>query len=164
MSSNNQSRPAGGEPDRSYAAAKEMLRDILAPERISGTAIRVARDHMVQFARRIPQRDSTASTAAQVHIPALDDEQFAVLIAGLDKRLQTASDDQMELAWLLTTKSELTRLRSDNDQLRRSSIPDDHLDVSAKERVVEAMALALDGFETDPSALAEAAINAFFQQ
>lgn len=164
MSTNNSSKPAGGAADRNYAAAEEMLRDILGPERISGTAIRVARDHMVQFARRLPQQYCTASTAAQAHIPALDDEQFAVLLAGLDKRLQRSSDDQMELAWFLTIKSELARLRSENDQLRQPSITADPLDVAAKQRVVEAMALALDGFENDPEVFAEAAINAFTQK
>ena len=34
-----------------YAEAEAMLRDLILPSQISGTAIRVARDHMMQFVR-----------------------------------------------------------------------------------------------------------------
>ena len=40
------------QPDNSYAAAEEMLRDLISPGMISDTAIRVARDHMLCFARK----------------------------------------------------------------------------------------------------------------
>lgn len=40
------------QPDTSYGAAEEMLRDLIPVNQTSDTMIRVARDHMVSFARR----------------------------------------------------------------------------------------------------------------
>lgn len=172
-----------------------MLHDLLSPKLISDTVLRVARDHMVQFARRreadlvakaadrpghsslyrkllieardlfrtyeahhnekvkrgrtgeplstavtsnkaavnkaiadkidialaepghVPVDESPASIASAV--PPLDDEQFAALIATIDGRINADGADTMELAWLLTIKCEISRLRSENETLRR---------------------------------------------
>lgn len=44
--------PIEKEDDLSYAAAEEMLLDLIPRSIISDTVIRVARDHMVSFARQ----------------------------------------------------------------------------------------------------------------
>jgi len=43
-----------------YEEAEAMLRDLLTPDLISGTAIRVARDHMMQFLRKSRLSDTAA--------------------------------------------------------------------------------------------------------
>lgn len=144
-----------------YEEAEAMLRDILSPDLISGTAIRVARDHMVQFARRLPaqlpadreprtqacgsplgqsamfcaRESGHAGTCAAIAAddwnkgwigqpPALpellgplDDEQFAVLLSTIDAKTKAAGTDTLELAWLLTIKLEIMRLRVEADTL-----------------------------------------------
>src|SRR3546814_20255968 len=37
-----------------YTEAEAMLGDLISKDRVSDTAIRVARDHMIQFARKLP--------------------------------------------------------------------------------------------------------------
>ncbi|GHH09461.1 hypothetical protein GCM10008023_06170 [Sphingomonas glacialis] len=51
-----------------YAEAEALLRDIIGPSRISDTTIRVARDHMMQFARSAtrPPAPEDAGTVERV--------------------------------------------------------------------------------------------------
>lgn len=58
-----------------YAEAEALLRDIIGPSRISDTTIRVARDHMMQFARsdtRPPAPEYAATVERVARLEALD--------------------------------------------------------------------------------------------
>lgn len=155
--------------DRGYAEAEAMLGDLIPNDQISDTSIRIARDHMIQFARNLPERmqDATApsgdetcasplgqsgmtcslppqhgGTCAAVpndgwnsgwlgeppvpidaFVGPLDDEQFATLLATIDAKIIAEGADAMELAWLLTVKLEISRLRTENSVLLAKSAP-----------------------------------------
>src|SRR3546814_146596 len=146
-----------------YTEAEAMLGDLISKDRVSDTAIRVARDHMIQFARKLPnmlpsvdepenaetcatplgqsgmtcalQADHGGVCAASPNgnwnegwisepplpvaafVDPLDNDQFATLLSTLDAKIKASSDDTLELAWLLTLKIEISRLRTENSKL-----------------------------------------------
>ena len=150
--------------DLGYEEAKAMLGDLIPEDRISDTVIRVARDHMIQFARNLPahlsgpaQPTGAAACASPLgqsgmtcarppqhegicaasvddgwnsgwlgkppfpidaFVGPLDDEQFSTLLSTIDAKLAADGADTMELAWLLTIKLEIMRLRVENSTLR----------------------------------------------
>src|SRR3546814_18597702 len=49
-------------------------------------------------------------------VDPLDNDQFATLLSTLDAKIKASSDDTLELAWLLTLKIEISRIRTENSK------------------------------------------------
>src|SRR3546814_7013377 len=89
-----------------YTEAEAMLGDLISKDRVSDTAIRVARDHMIQFARKLPNM-----------LPSVDEPENAETCAtplgqsGMTCALQRSEEHTSELQSLMRISYSLCSLR-----------------------------------------------------